>query len=57
MATSRLVWIIEENTYGYIIEQHAFFSLVAYEVDGIIVKAHFDNENLLEWERYSFDYE
>lgn len=51
-----LVWLIEENTYGYVIQRHAFASLVAYDKDGTIVEEMFENEDLLDWKGHAIDY-
>lgn len=51
-----LVWIINENTYGYVVERHAFYSKVAFEVNGTMVEDMFDNDNLLDWKDFGIDY-
>ncbi len=42
-----LVYVIQDNAFGYLIEEHAFFSMVRYSVGGMEYNTWLENDEFL----------
>ncbi len=52
-----IVWLTEYRTFGWLLQQGAFFSTIVYSVDGIDYEEQIENDEYELWEDYGTDYE
>ena len=52
-----VVWLHEYRTFGYLLQQGAFFSTIRFMLDGEDVEEQVENDEYEDWEAHAIDYE